>query len=64
MELKVQSIIEKKLSNLETNHEEDQIDLMVYKLYHLTYEEACLVDPDIPFSKDAYEKADLVANIY
>jgi adenine-specific DNA-methyltransferase len=37
----------------------DQIDLMVYKLYELTYDEALIVDPELPgiISREDYEKA-------
>jgi len=35
---------------------ERQIDLMVYKLYNLTYDEVKIVDPEFQLSKDEYEK--------
>lgn len=45
------SIIDKIISNqkcgIETNSLESQIDLMVYKLYELTYSEAKLIDPNL-----------------
>ena len=38
---------------------EIQIDLMVYKLYELTYDEAMIVDPELEqvISREDYEKA-------
>ncbi len=35
---------------------EDQIDIMVYKLYNLTYEEVKIIDPEIEkiISKEEY----------
>jgi hypothetical protein len=41
-----------------TKHLEDQIDIMVYKLYNLTYEEVEIIDPEIEkiISKDEYKK--------
>ena len=34
-----------------TQHLEDKIDLMVYKLYELTYDEVRIVDPEFWMSK-------------
>ncbi|MDP8267793.1 MAG: N-6 DNA methylase [Candidatus Tenebribacter davisii] len=34
-------------------------DLMVYKLYELTYREVRIVDPETPFSQEEYEKFEL-----
>lgn len=41
-----------------TKHLEDKIDLMVYKLYNLTYEEIKIIDPEIEkiISKEEYER--------
>jgi len=33
----------------------DQIDIMVYKLYDLTYEEVKVIDPGFALSKEEYE---------
>lgn len=40
----------------DTKHLEDKIDIMVYKLYNLTYEEAKIIDPEIEkiISKEEY----------
>lgn len=40
------------------NYLEDQIDIMVYKLYNLTYEEVEIIDPQIGkiISKADYDK--------
>jgi len=37
----------------------DKIDIMVYKLYELTYDEVKIVDPQCPFSQEEYEKFEL-----
>lgn len=44
-----------------TKHLEDKIDIMVYKLYNLTYEEVEVIDPQIGsiISKEDYEKFEL-----
>jgi len=41
-----------------TKHLEDKIDIMVYKLYNLTYEEVEIIDPQIGeiISKQDYDK--------
>jgi len=49
-------ILEKKESGQDTNEEEQQIDLMVYKLYDLTYDEVLVVDPEVPFGREMYEE--------
>ena len=43
----------------EINKTDHEIDLMVYKLYELSYEEALIVDTELPgiISRDKYEKA-------
>jgi len=43
----VDTILAKKEKGKDTTAEENKIDLMVYKLYDLTYEEVKIVDPDI-----------------
>ena len=58
--------IEINVSNImaakETNHsadtlkEETTIDLLVYHLYGLTYDEVKIVDPEISITKEEYEK--------
>jgi hypothetical protein len=61
---KIISVVEK-IENLKnqnpqanTKQLEDQIDIMVYKLYNLTYEEVKIIDPEIEkiISKEDYEK--------
>ncbi|MEA3449142.1 MAG: hypothetical protein U9Q98_11965 [Bacteroidota bacterium] len=49
-------IINKKEQDEDTSTEEQQIDIMVYKLYDLIYDEVKLIDPEFPLSKEAYEK--------
>lgn len=36
--------------------EEIAIDLLVYHLYDLTYDEVLIIDPNIPVSRDVYDK--------
>lgn len=56
----VNEILKCKQQNPQTNtkHLEDQIDIMVYKLYNLTYEEVKIIDLEIEkiISKEEYEK--------
>lgn len=53
----VEAIQDKKQYNYNAQKEEHQIDLMVYKLYNLTYEEARLIDPEL--SKEDFEQHEL-----
>ena len=47
----------KSLNSLaDTSKEEQKIDLLVYKLYGLTYDEVLIVDPQTPISREEYEK--------
>lgn len=59
----VDQILSGKKENLDTDMSniESQIDLMVYKLYELTYDEALLVDPELEklISREDYEKASI-----
>lgn len=36
--------------------EEQDIDLIVYKLYSLTYDEVLIVDPETPITREEYNK--------
>lgn len=51
----VKLISQKKQSGEDTSQEEAEIDLMVYKLYELTYEEVKIVDPEFEMSEEEYE---------
>ncbi|MFY7665019.1 Eco57I restriction-modification methylase domain-containing protein [Flavobacterium sp.] len=51
---KVNKIIENKKQNLDTTELENQIDLMVYKLYELSYAEVLVVDPEFGLSEQEY----------
>ncbi|MEA1986954.1 MAG: TaqI-like C-terminal specificity domain-containing protein [Candidatus Marinimicrobia bacterium] len=44
-----------KKAGKDTQQLEDKIDLMVYKLYELTYAEVKIVDPDFLMSEEEYE---------
>jgi len=50
-------IIEAKTSeNRDTYALESEIDLLVYHLYGLTYDEVLIVDPETPITREEYEK--------
>ncbi|MDO9577144.1 MAG: TaqI-like C-terminal specificity domain-containing protein [Candidatus Cloacimonadales bacterium] len=51
----VDTIIAKKKAGEDTTIEEREIDIMVYKLYELTYEEVKIVDPDFALTEREYE---------
>lgn len=51
----VDKIILKKKSNLDTTSLEKEIDVLVYKLYELSYEEVKVVDPAFWLSAEEYE---------
>ncbi|MBI9038574.1 MAG: Eco57I restriction-modification methylase domain-containing protein [Bacteroidales bacterium] len=55
----VNKIINKKELGEDTTTEEQQIDLMVYKLYELTYEEVKIIEPEFAMSKAEYENYSL-----
>lgn len=50
----VDKIISKKETGEDTTAEEQKIDIMVYKLYDLTYEEVKIVDPEFALTKEEY----------
>lgn len=54
---KVQAILylNSKNPKADTTELEQEIDVLVYQLYNLTYEEVLIVDPAFHLSKDAYE---------
>ena len=51
----VDIIISKKERGEDTTAEEQRIDVMVYKLYDLTYEEVHIIDPNFPLSREEYD---------
>ncbi|MBC8527169.1 MAG: N-6 DNA methylase [Candidatus Cloacimonetes bacterium] len=51
---KVEKIISLKKAGKDTTDLENQIDVMVYKLYELTYEEVKIVDPEILLTKEEF----------
>lgn len=58
----VDQIQVKKAKNQGTTFfEEQQIDLMVYKLYELTYDEVLVIDPNPPFRREDFEQAQIEA---
>ena len=50
----VDKIISKKEASKDTTAEEKQIDLMVYKLYELTYEEVKIIEPEFSLTEKEY----------
>ena len=50
----VSNILKNKLQNLDTTALENEIDIMVYKLYELTYAEVLVVDPEFSLSEEEY----------
>ncbi len=52
----VNAILQGKLSDADTSKEESEIDLLVYHLYGLTYDEVLIVDPETPITREEYEK--------
>ena len=54
----VNTILESKKENPQayTAELENQIDLIVYRLYDLTYDEVLIVDPDSPITREEYEQ--------
>lgn len=57
IEASVDKILEAKKQSTaaDTKHLEDQIDIMVYKLYELIYEEVKVIDPAFALSREEYE---------
>ena len=55
----VDQILTAKKSNpsADTSQLEQQIDLLVYHLYGLTYDEFLIVDPETPITREGYEQA-------
>ena len=53
----VKAILEKKAENTSADITdlEKEIDLVVYHLYGLGYEDVCIIDPETPFSREEYE---------
>jgi len=52
----VETILTNKKENLDTTDLETKIDLMVYKLYELTYDEVLVVEPDFGLSAQEYDE--------
>jgi adenine specific DNA methylase Mod len=48
--------LKEKDSKTDISELEQQIDLLVYHLYGLTYDEVLIVDPETPITREEYEK--------
>lgn len=63
IEVHIDKILTAKKQNpdADTKVLETQIDIMVYKLYNLTYDEIKIIDPEIEkiISKEEYEKYEI-----
>jgi len=51
----VDKIIAKKERGEDSTSEEQKIDIMVYKLYKLTFEEVKIIDPTFPLTQEEYD---------
>jgi len=49
----------KKAPHADTSALERQIDVMVYKLYGLTYEEVKIIEPEFTMSDEEYETVEV-----
>ena len=66
---KIQKIIEERVDSIlnhkratsqyDTIAQENEIDLIVYHLYDLTYDEVLIIDPQTPISREEYESFNL-----
>ena len=56
MENLVNQVLERKQNGCNTSTLESEIDLLVYHLYGLTYDEVLIVDPETPITREEYEK--------
>jgi methylase of polypeptide subunit release factors len=56
----VDEILKKKKAKHDTNSLEKEIDVLVYKLYELTYDEVKIIDKDFWLSEEEYEKVKIV----
>jgi hypothetical protein len=52
----IDDIVSAKQNGLSINSTENEIDLIVYHLYGLTYDEVLIVDPETPITREEYEK--------
>ena len=52
----VKQVLENHSKGVDTKTEELQIDLLVFHLYGLTYDEVLIVDPETPITREEYEK--------
>lgn len=55
---KVKNILEKNKNNINTSIEEEQLDILIYRLYNLKYEWANYINDGLPISKEEYNNID------
>ena len=53
----VKQVLKNHSKGLDTKTDEQQIDLIVYHLYGLTYDEVLIVDPETPITREEYEQS-------
>ena len=56
---KVENILEKKKNNIDTSHEEEMLDVLIFRLYNLKYEWAKYINDGMPISKEEYDNLDI-----
>ena len=56
MENLVNQVLVRKQNGGDTSTLESEIDLLVYHLYGLTYDEVLIIDPETPITREEYEK--------
>ena len=55
----VENILEKKKNNIDTSHEEEMLDVLIFRLYNLKYEWAKYINDGMPISKEEYDNLDI-----
>ncbi|MGS0526992.1 Eco57I restriction-modification methylase domain-containing protein [Zobellia nedashkovskayae] len=54
VEALVNSVLKNYLKNVDTKKEEDLIDILIYRIYKLTYEEIKIIEPEFNLTKEEY----------
>ncbi len=55
----VDCILKAKAGGKDTLNQENRIDVMVYHLYELSYDEVLVVDPNFPLTKEEYKNGEI-----
>lgn len=59
IELKVETILKNSLIGEKTIQIEEEINLLLFRLYDLTYDEVKIIDPEFPLTEEEYKKIEL-----